>query len=334
MKQITTIPDYCKEINISPPKHLFFDIRSFEDNMKTVNAKQAPFRHEFYAIALRHEGSNKEVSGKPLNESLFFNSPYQIITWDILLDWKGWYIIFDHKFISMNPAWNNFIINYPFFRVDKYIAFDLPKGIRSVANTYFQKIFAEYHSSNRDKFLLIQAYTQLLLLLTKRFFEKLNIHETAEVNNRTADILLVSRFQTMIETLSQKEESNAKVRHPSFYAEQLNIHPNHLNAVVKQITVEHPYGTIKRQWGFYYIITKRRLKRASADVGFMFVAYNLRRLISIVDKNRLTKFLKELVALFFPKTGVLKRIRTVLCLQTIVVVNRSWFIATLKTAAI
>jgi hypothetical protein len=89
--------------------------------------------------------------------------------------------------------------------------------------------------------------------------------------------------------------------------------------------VEHPYGTIKRQWGFYYIITKRGLKRASADVGFMFVAYNLRRLMNIIDTHRLTKFLKELVALFFPKTGLLKRIRTVLCLQTIAILNRSWF---------
>jgi hypothetical protein len=70
--------------------------------------------------------------------------------------------------------------------------------------------------------------------------------------------------------------------------------------------VEHPYGTIKRQWGFYYVITKRGLKRASADVGFMFVAYNLRRLMNIIDKNRLAKFLQELVALFFPKTGLLK----------------------------
>jgi len=45
----------------------------------------------------------------------------------------------------------------------------------------------------------------------------------------------------------------------------------------RQSIVEHPYGTIKRQWGFYYIITKKSIKRASADVGFMFIAYNLRR---------------------------------------------------------
>ncbi len=80
----------------------------------------------------------------------------------------------------------------------------------------------------------------------------------------------------------------------------------------RQAIVEHPYGTIKRQWGFYYVITKKGLKRAAADVGFMFVAYNLRRLMNIIDKNLLTKFLKELVPISFQKNGLLKTIRTVL----------------------
>jgi hypothetical protein len=37
--------------------------------------------------------------------------------------------------------------------------------------------------------------------------------------------------------------------------------------------------------GFYYVITKKGMKRASADVGFMFIAYNLRRLINITGSG-------------------------------------------------
>jgi hypothetical protein len=36
-----------------------------------------------------------------------------------------------------------------------------------------------------------------------------------------------------------------------------------------QSIVEHPYGSIKRQWGFDHIITKKALKRASADAGLI-----------------------------------------------------------------
>lgn len=76
----------------------------------------------------------------------------------------------------------------------------------------------------------------------------------------------------------------------------------------RQSIVEHPYGTIKRQWGFYYIITKKGMKRASADVGFMFIAYNLRRLMNIIDKNDLKTFLQELAFIFYQILASLKAI--------------------------
>lgn len=49
----------------------------------------------------------------------------------------------------------------------------------------------------------------------------------------------------------------------------------------RQALVEHPYGTIKRQWGFDHIMTKKGIKAASADFGLIALAYNLRRLFNI-----------------------------------------------------
>ncbi len=84
------------------------------------------------------------------------------------------------------------------------------------------------------------------------------------------------------------------------YVEQnrLNIEADPATYKKRQSIVEHPYGTIKRQWGYYYVITKKGMKRASADVGFMFIAYNLRRLMNIIDKNLLRKHLQELAFSF------------------------------------
>ena len=48
----------------------------------------------------------------------------------------------------------------------------------------------------------------------------------------------------------------------------------------------------------YCIITKKGKERASADVGLMFIAYNLRRIINILDTDVLKKFFQEL-AIFF-----------------------------------
>ena len=91
-----------------------------------------------------------------------------------------------------------------------------------------------------------------------------------------------------------------------------NIEANKETYKKRQAIVEHPYGIIKRQWGFYYITTKKGLKRASADVGFMFIAFNLRRLMNIIEKNEFKKFLQELVTVFFRKTDLPNAIRTLL----------------------
>lgn len=64
--------------------------------------------------------------------------------------------------------------------------------------------------------------------------------------------------------------------HPEIYAQRQSI-------------VEHPFGTMKRQWGFDHIITKKSIKRASADVGFIFIAYNLRRILNIIGIDKLTQ---------------------------------------------
>ena len=88
---------------------------------------------------------------------------------------------------------------------------------------------------------------------------------------------------------------------PYIEQNQNNIDSNPKLYKKRQAIVEHPYGILKRQWGFYYIMTKRGKKRASADVGLMFVAYNLRRMMNILDKNIFKKFLKEPGFLFFGK---------------------------------
>jgi hypothetical protein len=50
----------------------------------------------------------------------------------------------------------------------------------------------------------------------------------------------------------------------------------------------------KRQWGFNYIMTKKTIKRAEADVGFIFIVYNLRRILNIIGIEALRSYLLAL----------------------------------------
>ena len=76
----------------------------------------------------------------------------------------------------------------------------------------------------------------------------------------------------------------------------------------RQEIVEHPYGTIKRQWGFSYIITKKGKQRASADVGLIFTAYLLKRIINILGKKALMEYLRILISLILHLSGPIRAI--------------------------
>ncbi len=76
----------------------------------------------------------------------------------------------------------------------------------------------------------------------------------------------------------------------------------------RQAIVEHPYGVIKRQWDFYYIMTKKTIQHATADVGLIFTSYNLRRIFNILDKNALKAYLKGLDLNFWQSIAHFKSI--------------------------
>jgi transposase len=74
----------------------------------------------------------------------------------------------------------------------------------------------------------------------------------------------------------------------------------------RQAIVEHPFGIIKRQWDFYYIMTKKSIHHAQADVGLIFTCFNLRRIFNIIDQNQLKMYLKELDFYIFILTSYFK----------------------------
>ena len=63
----------------------------------------------------------------------------------------------------------------------------------------------------------------------------------------------------------------------------------------RQALVEHPFGTMKRAWGFDHIMTKKTMKHASADVGFIFIAYNLKRILKIIGIDALMELLVSIL---------------------------------------
>ena len=241
MQHFKTISDYCKAINIPGPNQPYFDIRSFEENMPTVVAKIEPFKHEFYAIAIKVEGSGKAITGHhsnfPDGATVFFNTPFQIISWDILPDWEGYYLMFSKEFVTGSKYLQHLLKEFPFLKIDESIPFKVQPNEVSKLLSIYEFILEEQQNLQKDSSAIIEAQVLVLLNFVKRYFNAQVKKEDAETAFRKADVNLLSRFQTLIETsFYDNTLANKKTHSPSFYAEQLAVHPNHLNATVKQIT--------------------------------------------------------------------------------------------------
>lgn len=242
MKHFKTIAEYCQGINISAPKHPHFDIRSFEENMHSVHSQMPPFRHEFYAIAIQTEGDGEARTGAfidfPEGTTIFFNTPFQLLSWDIFPNWRGYYLMFSQDFIAQSNVLTNIIKLFPFLKMDKSIPFSIPKDSLEKILLIYKDIWNEYNGTARDKFQIIEAQVFLLLSHVKRLFEQQVDPTLAAASMKAADLKLLSKYQTLIQTSFYPEtklETFCNLHSTRYYAQKLNIHPNHLNAVVKSV---------------------------------------------------------------------------------------------------
>ena len=73
---------------------------------------------------------------------------------------------------------------------------------------------------------------------------------------------------------------------------------------LRQQITEHQFGTLKRQWGFTYVLMKGK-QNVLSEVNLIMICYNLRRLMSILDPIELKNRLKELgLELFHPLEAI------------------------------
>lgn len=254
MIHFATLEAYCEAIDISPPNWNDFDIRSFEENMETVKHKMPPFKHEFYAIALKLDGDGYAQTGnystEHLKATVFFNSPYQIQQWDIAPNWNGYYIIFSEEFYSKPYHRTRITERFPYLLSDQTLPLALTKKEAKLLEKLFQDIQLEHREDKKKSGEIIKSYIEILLLKVGRLFQDqckgLNI-QRSERNN---DIKTVSRFKTMMELAFQPNKlyETAHPHQVQYYAEKLNLHPSHFNSIIKRITEksasEHIYEHI------------------------------------------------------------------------------------------
>jgi len=192
-------------------------------------------RRDFYKIALMrgrhlyHYGDKTlEVSGSTL---LFFNPQVPYTFERLTTDATGYFCIFKDAFFTEHIRGS--LKDLPMYSPNGKPAYLLTEQQDHAFGQIFHKMIEEMQSDYAFKFDLIRNYIMEMIHGALKLQPSETLYKHADANARIAAVFteLLER-QFPIETRSQQ----FALRSAKDFAEQLNVHTNHLNRAIKTVT--------------------------------------------------------------------------------------------------
>ncbi len=197
--------------------------------------KSIPYRRrDFYKIMLVKGQSQVHFADRVYEvkkQALSFSNPMVPYKWDHFSeDFGGVYCIFNpHFFVDFGD-----IQKYEVFQPNGTHIFELTDLEVIQVQEIFEKIESAFQSEYKYKFDLIRT----LVLELVHFGMKLQPAELQIIRQGNASLRITSIFLELLERQFPIDDNHTSIqlRTPASFADQLNIHVNHLNRAVKEMT--------------------------------------------------------------------------------------------------
>jgi len=273
-------------------KHKFeCEVFRFEDLLRDTSRNIPPNKWSYYRIGLIKKGSGEFLTGihkfKAVKNTLVV-IPARVITssrnWS--LDMEGYILLFNMDFFLQNNFPHQYIESKRILSSSIQPYIHLSGEQAKEVEDIFETMLKEQEGNDSHKEELIALKIIELLILGERLLED-ELH--METNLPTIDI--IKRFIDLLETNFANERS------VGFYAAQLNIHPNHLNSLIKKHTgftaKESIQNRLLLETKYLLHSTNLSIKEISNLVGFHdpnYFAVFFRRLENISPGNYRSSF--------------------------------------------
>ncbi len=209
-------------------KHKFnFQIYRLETVIQKINGVVPPNRQSSYYITLFKKGSAEKSVGLynfPIVNNTLLVIPQRVIHSTVYRSLKssGYVLNFNIDFFLNNAFPRKHVIDKKVFKSSLRPYLSVSAAQRKKLEPIFESILSENASAHSDKNQMIALKILELLILCDRFFTdaeamgKENIYHPA-----------IEKFNELL------EENFTKERSVQFYADALNVHPGHLNFLMK-----------------------------------------------------------------------------------------------------
>lgn len=193
-------------------------------------------RKDFFKICLTTGKSKIHYSDRSFETEgtiLFFGNPHIPYSWETLsTTYVGYTCLFSEVFLKQTER-SESLLQSPFFKLGGTPVLNISEDQRLFLNTLFQKMIEEQKSDYLYKDELIRNYINLIIHEAMKLQPSENYHQ-----NKNAAARITSVFLELLERQFPIETTDHQLQMKTAqdYAQQLNIHVNHLNRAVKEVT--------------------------------------------------------------------------------------------------
>lgn len=202
-----------------------------------VDGKNQPIpykRRDFYKVMLVCGNSQVYYADKVVvvkKQALSFSNPWIPYKWEHLDNYReGYYCIFNQHFFHQYGNLNQYSVFQPNGEHIFELNDEQVQKVRPIYERMFEEINSEY----------IHKYDVLRNLVLELLHIAMKMQPSASFDQQpiNASQRIATLFMELLERQFPIEENHSKVTHRSAsdFAEQLNVHVNHLNRAVKETT--------------------------------------------------------------------------------------------------
>lgn len=233
-----TIADLYKTLQLPIEGEIDFTILSIPDIHPQIPFKSPILRADYYSFILTKTGSGVyylDDNKFPFHsKSIYFTNPGHIKSYELDESKEAYIITLSEKFLREHVH-TEIYTEFPFLLAEIVPPKNLTEKDFEEFDTLYHQILNEFEKDSAYKLKILgNLFMVLLLKIKEKFWSGYN---PIEEGNRNSQIVKSFKQQLELEfkKVLESDQSEGKLQ-AQYFAEQLNLHPNYLNSVIKSKT--------------------------------------------------------------------------------------------------
>jgi AraC-like DNA-binding protein len=266
------ITDLYHTLNLPYSQDIDFTILSIPDIHPEIPFKSPRLRADYFSFIITKAGSGiyyLDDEKFPFSSgTIYFTNPGHLKSYELHECSESYIIVLSDNFLRENVH-AEIYTEFPFLLAETVRPQKMSEPDFDEFSLLYRQIFIAFNKESGYKNKILgNLFTVLLLKIKEKYW--LNYNPIDE-GNRNSEI--VKSFKKLLDTEFRKvidNDRNGNRLQVQYFAEQLHLHPNYLNSVIKSKT-----GRTVNDWISRYMITAAKNLLMSTSLSSKEIAYRL-----------------------------------------------------------